>query len=571
MSSTIEQIKERLDITDVVGSYLKLDSAGSNFKARCPFHNEKTPSFFVSPTRQTYHCFGCNRGGDILSFVEEIEGLDFKGALHLLADQAGVEIRKEAQSVKSEKNDLFAVLEEAAVFFEGNLKRQNDVIDYLKKRGLTGETAKKFRVGYAHAGWSNLYELLKSKGYPDVLMEKAGLVVNGDKRYYDRFRSRIMFPIRDISGRVVGFSGRIFGSEDEKTAHIQAKYVNSPETELYNKSKILYGFDKAKLAIRKKGFCILVEGQMDLLMSHQSGFENTVAVSGTALTAEHLKLIKRLTDSLVFAFDADDAGIEASKRGVDSALSMGLDVKIVALPSGLDPADLILNDKKEWEIRVKEAQHIIDFYINTLAGKELEQRDFRIKVGELVLPYVAKLKNKINQAHFISEIARKLGIQEEPVWEELRSIPLDEKRINKNETKEPVKNTQLAPSRIEMLERKILGIVLWDEESTKNTLGIDEVKEKNKETIDRIKDKNILDEEKRKVYIFEAEVYYGETKSIKKDFEELILFFKEEILKEEFTCAMGDLRIAENKGDVASVAKFLKLCQEISKKINNLK
>jgi len=212
----------------------------------------------------------------------------------------------------------------------------------LKKEVLKGETAKRFNVGYAPSGWSNLYEMLKKKGYPDVIMDKAGLIIKGEKGYYDRFRSRVMFPITDVSGRVVGFSGRIFGTENEKTA----KYVNSPETELYNKSKILYGFDKAKLAIRKKGFCILVEGQMDLLMSHQAGLQNTVAVSGTALTEEHLKIINRLTDSLVIAFDSDDAGIDASRRGVDTALSIGMDVKIVALPKGLDPADLILKENK---------------------------------------------------------------------------------------------------------------------------------------------------------------------------------------------------------------------------------
>jgi len=355
MSSTVEQIKERLDIADVIGSYLKLDSAGSNLKARCPFHNEKTPSFFVSPSRQTYHCFGCDRGGDILSFVQEIEGQDFPGALKILAERAGVEIKRESSAVKSDKDKLFAVLEEATSFFESNLKEQKEVIEYLKKRGLKGETAKRFNVGYAPSGWSNLYEMLKKKGYPDVIMDKAGLIIKGEKGYYDRFRSRIMFPITDVSGRVVGFSGRIFGAENEKTA----KYVNSPETELYNKSKILYGFDKAKFAIRKKGFCILVEGQMDLLMSHQAGLQNTVAVSGTAFTEEHLKIINRLTDSLIIAFDSDDAGIDASKRGVDTALSIGMDVKIVALPKGLDPADLILKEKQKWVKQVENAEHVI--------------------------------------------------------------------------------------------------------------------------------------------------------------------------------------------------------------------
>ncbi len=576
MSSTIEQIKERLDIADIVGSYIKLDSAGSNLKARCPFHNEKTPSFFVSPSRQTYHCFGCDRGGDILSFVQEIEGVDFMGALQILADQAGVEIKKEHQGSKSNKDNLFAVMEDAVSFFEKNLKSQKEVIAYLKKRGLTGETAKMFRVGYSLSGWSSLYDFLKDKDYSDASMEKAGLIIKGDKRCYDRFRNRIMFPIADVSGRVVGFSGRIFSTENEKTAppqatRAQAKYVNSPETELYNKSRVLYGFDKAKMAIRKNGFCILVEGQMDLLMSHQAGFANTVAVSGTALTEDHLKLIKRLTDNLIIAFDADDAGISASKRGVDSALSLGLDVKITPLPKGLDPADLILKDKEAWTTQIKEAQHIIDFYINTLAEKELPQREFRVKVGESVLPYVAILKNKINQAHFVTEIARKLGISEEPIWEELKNTPIKAGQTKDKPVEENNIKKAIPFSRKEMLERKILGIVLWQEESDDGILGIEEVEDKHKKIIKYVKSKYEIDDEERKKCIFEAEVYYDDTEKIKEELISLIAFLEGEILKEEFTETMNRLRIAENKGEADEVAKLLKQCQEISKKINSLK
>jgi len=564
MSSTVEQIKERLDITDIIGSYLKLDSAGSNFKARCPFHNEKTPSFFVSPSRQTYHCFGCNRGGDILSFVQEIEGLDFPGALKILADRAGVEIKRESSSVKSDKDKLFSALEETTIFFESNLKEQEKVIEYLKKRGLKGETAKSFKVGYAPSGWSNLYNALKKKGYSDTIMEKAGLIIKGEKGYYDRFRSRIIFPITDVSGRVSGFSGRIFGAEDEKTA----KYVNSPETELYNKSKILYGFDKAKLAIRKSGFCILVEGQMDLLMSHQAGLQNTVAVSGTALTEEHLKMIKRLSNNLVIAFDSDDAGIDASKRGVDTALSLGMDVKIVALPKGLDPADFILKEKEKWVEQVENAEHIIDFYINMLANKGLPQRDFRIKVGELVLPYVSRLKNKINQAHFIAEIARKLGIAEDPIWEELRNIATVEKKDSSIDTQKHESNRLNTFSRIEMLERKILGIILWQEESKNSILDITQFEKKYTDIIGRVKEKHGLDDEKKKECIFEAEVYYSNKEELKEEFESLIKYMQKEILKEEFSSVMNKLRVAENKGNTEEAANFLKQCQEISKKIN---
>ncbi len=574
MSSTVEQIKESLDITEVIGSYLKLNNAGSNLKACCPFHNEKTPSFFVSPSRQTYHCFGCSKGGDIFSFVQEIEGLDFSGALKVLADRAGVEIKRTDRTQTSEKEKLFAVLEEATRFFEQNLKVQKDVVVYLKNRGLVGITAKKFRLGYALDQWNALHDSLKTKGYSEAIIEKAGLTIKGDKGYYDRFRSRIMFPIFDSSGRVVGFSGRIFDSNGEKSDIAQqAKYVNSPETLLYNKSKILYGFDKAKVAIRKSDSCVLVEGQMDILMSHQAGFENTVAASGTALTSEHLNLIKRLSNNLIIAFDPDDAGLSASKRGVDTALSLGFDVKVALLPQGLDPADLILKDKNEWKNILEGAQHIIDFYLDVLSREDMDQRAFRVKVGEMVLPYIARLKNKINQAHFVSEVARKLGISDEPIWEELRNISKKTESDTSFKMTEIQNSNKTKGTRKEMVERKILGLIFLQEEAKEPILNIKECKEKYKNIVgeDAFKTMEDLNEGDRKEFIFEAEVYYGDMKNIDEEFNELMKYMEEETLKEELADVMGKLRISENKGETESTNDILKRCQEISKKINELK
>ena len=574
MSSTVEQIKERLDIADVIGSYLKLANAGSNLKARCPFHNEKTPSFFVSPARQTYHCFGCGKGGDMFSFIQEIEGVDFSGALKILADRAGVEIKKTGSAQTSEREKLFAVLEDATYFFEQNLKTEKDVGLYLKERGLTGVTAKKFRLGYALDQWRALQDFLKKKGYDENLMEKAGLIIKGDKGHYDRFRNRIMFPIFDSSGRVVGFSGRIFDSGNKgNDAVSQAKYVNSPETQLYNKSKILYGFDKAKMAVRKFDSCILVEGQMDILLSHQAGFENTVAVSGTALTEYHLNLIKRLSDNLIVAFDPDDAGLSASKRGVDTALSLGFDVKVALLPQGLDPADLILKDKNEWQNIIEGASHVIDFYLDALSRKDMEQRDFRVKVGEIVLPYIARLKNKINQAHFVSEVARKLGISEEPIWEELRNISKNIKSEHAERTIETKDENKTTGTRKNMIERKILGLIFLQEEQQKPILNIEECKEKYKNIVgeDVFKTMEDLSDGDKKEFMFEAEVYYGDMKNIDKEFYELLKYLEEEILKEELARTMEKLRISENKGDSKLTDDILKKCQEISKKINELK
>ncbi|MCX6712416.1 MAG: DNA primase [Candidatus Vogelbacteria bacterium] len=321
MASSVEQIKAKLSIVDVVGSYLKLEKAGINYRGKCPFHNEKTPSFFVSLARGSYHCFGCNRGGDIISFVQDIEGLDFIEALRILAERAGVELEPLHRGEGLATNRLFTLLDEATKFYtqQLDLALNKKARDYLIERGLTEESIKNFRVGFAPDGWRGVYDHLIRLGFNEGEMIKVGLVIANTKagpqasRGYDRFRSRLMFPIANPNGKVVGFSGRIFGAETETTA----KYINSPQTELYNKSKILYGYDRAKQAMRQQDECIFVEGQMDLIMSHQAGATNTVAVSGTALTTEHIQLVKRLTDNIVLANDYDLAGLKASLRAIN--------------------------------------------------------------------------------------------------------------------------------------------------------------------------------------------------------------------------------------------------------------
>ena len=354
MSDTVQQVKDRLSIVDVVSQYVKLDRAGSTLRARCPFHAEKTPSFFVSAERGTFHCFGCGEGGDIFTFVEKIEGLDFKGALKVLADKAGVEIvyEKGGKEKKDERERLFELMEVATIFFMSKLS--DDAKKYLRERGMKDATIKEFRLGFAGASWTEASDFLKKKGFSDKEIIEAGVGKKGDRGTLDKFRNRIMFPIADSAGRVIGFSGRIFG---EKASPEAPKYLNSPETPLFHKSRILYGFDKAKLAMRKLQCAVLVEGQMDLLASHQAGWGNTVAVSGTAFTPEHASLVKRMTDNLVLALDADEAGIKAAGRAARAALQGGLNVKVARLPSGLDPADLILKEGAEkWKEAIREFQ-----------------------------------------------------------------------------------------------------------------------------------------------------------------------------------------------------------------------
>ncbi len=578
MNSPAQQIKERLSIVDVVSSYIKLEKAGVNFKARCPFHNEKTPSFVVSPARGSYHCFGCNKGGDIFSFVQEIEGDDFRAVLEKLADRAGIQLKSVNPKERSEQNALYGAVEAAAKFFEFHRGKNKAVEEYLRKRGLTDETIKKWRIGYAPNDWRQLLFFLTGKGFSEDVLAKAGLIIKSEKGYYDRFRNRVMFPIADSQGRIVGFSGRIFdvaGASPEGTA----KYVNSPETALYNKSKILFGYDKAKHSIMQKDFCVMVEGQMDLIMAHQAGTTNAVAVSGTALTEEHISLIKRFTDNLLLSFDADDAGFAASERGVKMALASGMDVKIVKINGNKDPADAILADEKEWHKALTEATHIIPFYLNALAAKNLDEREFKKEVSKKVLPFVAEIKNKIDQAHFIREISSRINAPEEAIREEMSNyLKEKEKEQRKIFTaaveKKGLLGGSLASEKMkDIIENKFFGIILWQENLSPQILEIDNVK---KEYF-RIAGKDIgtelkaIPDRKREDMALYSEVYYGGHENMQSEIEELLASLEKEILQERYEKSISDLKKAEKEGNNDLISKILKECQDIQNRIHEIK
>lgn len=570
MSSQTEQIKAKLSIAEVIGSYVKLEKAGGNFKARCPFHNEKTPSFYVSPSRDSYHCFGCNRGGDIFTFVQEIEGLDFLGSLEVLARRAGVELKPVDVKARGESDRLHAVLEEAAKFYHTNLLQNSEAKEYLKKRKITEETVRSFRLGYSQPDWGTLYDHLKQKGFSDDEIEKTGLSIRTSQsvrhaggRFYDRFRGRVMFPLNDQSGRPVGFSGRILVPNKERE---EAKYINSPQTALYDKSRILFGYDKAKQEIRRQDFCVLVEGQMDLISSHQAGVKNCVAVSGTALTAHHLNLVKRLSDNLVMAFDGDTAGISAARKGIDLALSLGMEVKIALLPDGLDPADLVAQDEASWARAVATATNVIDFYLAALARKGYDPRTLNKKIAEEVLPYVARLGNIIDQAHFIGKIAAFVGTKEEPVWDELKKIrlePVDSVReaaaVAGETANEPARYSRQA-----MMERKLFGLLYWAENlpdlesKLAAVLGADQFAKKSTEYAN---EKDTLS--------LEAELSYDGNEFLASEVEDLLAGLKEELLGEELSGLLGKIRLANLPDD--EQARCLARIQEIGKERENLK
>jgi DNA primase len=336
-SPTTEQVKEKLDIVQFMREYVQLTPAGKNFKGLCPFHREKTPSFSVSPERQTWHCFGCNLGGDIFSFLMRHENIEFGEALRILAEKAGVELRRLNPAEYKFAGLLHDINAAAKNFFIEQLKQSPVAEKYLAERGLKQETIAEFELGFAPNGQEALIlRLLKQKFAPEDIV-RAGLAIQTERgSRFDRFRGRIMFPIHDHFGKPVGFSGRIMPQFDDGK---MGKYVNSPETPVFNKSKLLYGYHITKSHIRDAGWVFLVEGQMDLLMSYQAGVKNVAASSGTALTADHLRTLRRATDQLIIGFDSDDAGVEATERAIDLAAAADFGVKVARFGEYKDPAD----------------------------------------------------------------------------------------------------------------------------------------------------------------------------------------------------------------------------------------
>jgi len=580
MNSPVTKIKERLNIEEVVSTYIKLEKTGTNLKAKCPFHNEKTPSFFISPERGSYYCFGCGIKGDIFSFVQEFEGLDFKGALKLLAERAGVPLesyhREEGEATLSEKEKLYRVMEEATKFFENNLKENTQALEYLKSRGLEEKTISQFRIGFVKADWRELYMYLTAKKFTDLEMEKAGLIKKTDKGYYDRFRGRIMFPLSDSSGRVIAFSGRIF-IDDGKSA----KYLNSPETPIFSKSAVFYGLDKAKDSIRKNNFSILVEGQMDLILSHQAGWRNTVATSGTALSdatvskenvVSNLGLVRRLSPNIVLAYDGDKAGINATKRAGKIALSLGMDVKVALLPEGMDPADLILKDGAEvWKENIRNSKHLIEFVLEKiLQNSNGDTRKIGRSIKEEVLPFVNALSSFIEKSYFIKKISGASSISVSALEEDLKKIE-QELKYEKDEITQ-IKESSSFVFRKDYILRRLFGIILWQQTAVKKSINTEEILGELSEILNIEKEKlleSVIDE--REDLIFEAEVFYEDLVRLPKETEELLSNLREESLKEQLSVKMQELHNAEESKDTSKTAEILKQCQIISNKIEDLK
>ncbi|MDP3792344.1 MAG: DNA primase [bacterium] len=584
MADNIAQIKERLSVVDVISGYIKVQKAGMNFKARCPFHNEKTPSFYISPERQIWHCFGCSVGGDIFGFVKQIEGVEFPEALRILAQKAGVKLEKFDPAVQDAKTILYEICETATRFFEKQLHHSSSgklVLNYLKDRGMTESTIIDFRLGFVPDGWHNLSHFLRDCGYKDPDIINAGLVLKkeGGSDIYDRFRSRIIFPIADVNDQIVGFTGRIFG--DNHPADV-GKYINTPQTMIYDKSRVLYGLNKAKIEARKLGSCLLVEGNIDVIMSYQAGVRNVAATSGTALTPSHLQLLQRFTNNLNFCFDTDQAGLVATRRGIGLALSQNFNINIVHIqdPDCKDPADYVkkfvqnhaTSGGASWEEKVKTAKPAIDFYFDKLRLElDLNSVDGKKALIYSLGPLLKRLASRVEKDHWISRLASVLKTKEESIAADILSVKDD---LDTYESYDPVKiiqplNSNKIPAQENILGSAILAVLLKNPvifRDELNSLDVDSLDALTAETILKLKNSDL------KNFDFnEFLKQFDETAKMKLEFSylksgELLKDFSEEDLKAEFDRLKNSLEHKSVVSQLTSLEFDIKEAESTSNK-----
>lgn len=457
--NVIQDIKDKLDIATVIGRYVQLKKSGTNLKGLCPFHHEKSSSFMVSPAKQIWHCFGCGEGGDVFGFLKRYENIEFREALEMAADMAGVELPKTRGPVedKSLLHELIRINDFTASYFEKVLTNPvaKPARDYLSQRGLAEETIQKWRIGYAPNSFDSLLTALQTKNVNQQLALQAGVLAESARgKVFDRFRNRITFPIFNFNNEVVGFTARAMPDDEEA----QAKYINSPDTPVYNKSKIIFGLNFAKDAIRQSNQVVVMEGQMDVISAHQSGFKNTVATSGTALTDDQLHILKRLAKTIVFAFDNDDAGSKALLRAANLALGLEMEVRVVDLRNAKDPDELIRKSPASWDKLLQASQLVIDHYLaiatNGFQFGSLEQKQY---ITDTVLPLIRKLISPVERDHYFHKISGDFVISESALRQEPSTVPVQSSETQVQETKPPVLQE-------DTWEKEILGgLILFPE------------------------------------------------------------------------------------------------------------
>ncbi|MFC1612316.1 DNA primase [Patescibacteria group bacterium] len=589
----VEQIKSRINIADLLREYIELKKAGANWKALCPFHSEKTPSFMVSEDKQIWHCFGCNEGGDIFGFIMRIEGVDFPEALRLLAKRAGVVLKRQDPALTSQKTKLLDILEAATSFYSAELKKSEPAQEYLKARQLQTETIEQFRLGFSPpqtSGWDNLFKHLESKGWRGKDIALAGLAnqKDGGAGFYDRFRGRVMFPIFNHYGNIVGFTARVLPQFDDGK---MGKYINTPETLVYKKSQILYGLNFAKQEIKKADSAIVVEGNMDVIALHEAGFKNVVATSGTALTDEQVRLSKRYTQNIFMSFDADSAGVEAVLRGIDVALGQGLNVKIIEMPKNeagepvaKDPDELVKKSPELWKQALDSPKPIIDFYIDANISKyNLDDPRANSEFCKLILEQIKKIKNSVERGLWIKKLGHISGVAENDLREVFSSIG-----TAKPAKKIPLPSSDKTKTVSFGVGAKFLALLLTDVDKYKSIL--EEISpamisgENTKEFYSRLvvyyndntafnlegfkawleeggKDSTVLD----KLLMLKDRDYSSyEDKEILKELQSLCLYLKNNYFKKQRQALEQEMIEAEKGGNEDKIKEIIKKFQELT-------
>ncbi|MFH1846165.1 MAG: DNA primase [Candidatus Omnitrophota bacterium] len=475
----IDRVLDRVDIVDIISEYIQLKKAGRSFKANCPFHDEKTPSFVVSPDKQIFHCFGCGAGGNAIGFVMKYENMVFPEAVRIIADKVGIELpRYEEENKKKGASSIVPKLYEinriAAEFFHNQLKSEKGkkALEYLRKRDIDTSTMVKFSIGYAPDEWEALISYCTAKKIPRVLLKQAGLIIESEKGRgeYDRFRNRIMFPVFNERGKILAFGGRVMDDS-------LPKYINSPETIIYSKSNVLYGLNFARQGIREQGYAVIVEGYLDVVIPFKYGLTNMAAASGTAVTQAQAKMLRRYSDSVVIVFDSDKAGESASLRGLDIFLENGMKVKLAALPQGEDPDSFVRkNGKEPFAEKISNAADLFEFKLTFLL-KNFGRQDIGKIAGEM-LPTISKIDNAVIQSFYIKRLAEELSVHESSLWHELKKVKPDYSRTFKINSKQESGNSKL----YQKSELLLLGFMIAEKrifDKVQTELGLDAFSEGN--------------------------------------------------------------------------------------------
>ncbi|KKU94254.1 MAG: primase protein [Candidatus Jorgensenbacteria bacterium GW2011_GWA1_48_13] len=561
MARETDLIKERLDLVEFLRSYLKITPAGKNFRALCPFHAEKTPSFIVSPERKMWHCFGCGLGGDIIGFLMRYENLEFPEALRFLAERAGIPMRSLDPLQEKQFGVLYSLQGAAKDFYREHLAKNEKARGYLKERGLNDKTIEEFELGLAPGGDSLTLHLIK-KGFDVSDIVRAGLAhksTSGMLR--DRFEGRIIFPIVNHVGKIVAFTGRLL---DESVNQDRPKYLNSPETPIFNKSKILFGLNKSKNEIAKVRSVFLVEGQMDFLLAWQAGTQNVAAVSGTGLTNFHLERLRRLADTVLLSFDNDEAGLKALERSLDVFNNYDFHIKVIDLGIYKDPGDAC-KAEPDFLVKALENSKPAFVYIFSRYFKEAP-RDVASKkrlVREMLLK-IRKIRSQVEQASWIKELSVHSGISETALESELQNLPSVETRRTETSEKPP----EAAIPRIDLISSRLLSLAFGDAVLLKTVDGLrDWLPDDWRRVLENPQDEKLGLIEMRSSYEFALK----EPEILKTEFNELVKQLQIESLKRQMEELREEIRLAQNKGDDDALSEVMVRFNVLAGRLQNLK